>query len=104
MSDSPRPQSITACLIVLNEEARLPAALDSVAWCEEIVVVDSLSTDRTVEIARAHGATVVENAWPGFGAQRNVAIDHATSEWILEVDADERISTDLRDEIRAFLA
>ena len=87
-----------------DEEARLPVALASVAFCDEIVVVDSGSTDRTVEIARAAGAVVVENPWPGFGAQRNVAIDHATSDWVLEIDADEHVSPELRADIRRFLA
>jgi Glycosyl transferase family 2 len=97
-------ESVAACLIVRDEEERLGAALASVAFCDEIVVVDGGSADRTVELARAAGAKVVENPWPGFGAQRNVAIDHATTDWILEVDADERITPPLGDEIRAFLA
>lgn len=100
----PDRQTITACLIVLDEEARLPVALRSVAFCDEVVVVDSGSSDHTVEIARAAGATVVENPWPGFGAQRNVALDHATSDWVLEIDADEHVSPALQDEILAFLA
>lgn len=86
-----------------DEEERLPGALGSVAFCDEIVVVDSGSTDRTVEIARAAGARVIENPWPGYGAQRNVALDHATSDWVLELDADERILPDLQREIRRFL-
>ncbi len=97
------PVRLSACLIVRDEEERLPAALASVAFCDEVVVVDSGSTDRTVAIAADAGATVVENPWPGFGAQRNVAIDHATGEWILEVDADETITPSLAREIRSFL-
>jgi hypothetical protein len=96
--------AISACLIVRNEERQLADALASLAFCDELVVVDSGSTDRTVEVARAGGATVVEHAWRGFGAQRNVAIDHARGDWILEVDADERITPRLRAEIEAFLA
>jgi len=95
--------TVTACLIVLDEERLLPGALASVAFCDEVVVVDSGSTDRTRDIARAAGAVVLENPWPGFAAQRNVAIDRATSDWILELDADERITPMLAAEIRAFL-
>jgi Glycosyl transferase family 2 len=97
------PETVTACLIVRDEEERLPGALESVAFCDEVVVVDSGSTDRTVEIARAAGARVIENAWPGYGAQRNVALEHASSDWILEIDADERILTELQREIRRFI-
>jgi glycosyltransferase involved in cell wall biosynthesis len=104
MVGGPARETVSACLIVRDEEQRLPAALASVAFCNEIVVVDSGSRDRTVELARAAGATVVENPWPGFGAQRNVAIDNATGEWVLEVDADERVSTALQEEIERFLA
>ena len=74
------------------------------AFCDEIVVVDSGSADATREIARAAGARVVEQDWLGFGAQRNVAIDHATGDWVLEVDADERVTPALCAEIQAFLA
>ena len=95
---------ISACLIVQDEQERLPAALQSVAFCDEVVVVDGGSTDRTLEIARMAGATVIENAWPGFSIQRNVALDAATGEWILEIDADERVSPRLRASIEDLLA
>jgi Glycosyl transferase family 2 len=98
------PESLTACVIARDEEERLPACLQSLAFCDEIVVVDSGSRDRTVEIAREAGARVVENPWPGFAAQRNVALDHARSEWVLEIDADERVSPELAAEVRALLA
>jgi hypothetical protein len=97
-------QTVCACIITHDEEERLPDALASVAFCDELIVVDSGSHDRTVGIARAAGARVIENPWPGFGAQRNVAIDAATTAWVLEIDADERVTPRLRAEIEAFLA
>lgn len=96
--------SVTACIIARDEEERLPACLASVAFCDEVVVVDSGSTDATVAIARAAGATVVEERWHGFAVQRNIALDHAHGDWVLEIDADERVSDRLREEIEAFLA
>jgi len=88
---------------VQNEQQRLPAALASVAFCDAVIVVDGGSTDRTVEVARSAGATVIENPWPGYAAQRNVALDAATTAWVLEIDADERISPRLRESIEALL-
>jgi glycosyltransferase involved in cell wall biosynthesis len=98
------PVTITACIIARDEAQSLPDCLASVSFCKEIVLVDAGSTDATVEIARAAGARVVEHPWRGFAAQRNVALDHAHGEWVLEIDADERISGPLRAEIEAFLA
>ena len=91
-------------MIVQNERERLPAALASVAFCEETVVVNGGSTDGTAELARAAGARVIESPWRGFAAQRNVALDAARGEWILEVNADERVSPALRASIEALLA
>jgi hypothetical protein len=100
----PEPRELlTACLIVQNEQDRLPAALASVAFCDEIIVVDGGSTDATVRIATEAGARVIERPWPGFAAQRNAAIDAAGTDWILEVDADERISERLRESILELL-
>lgn len=100
---TPARATLTACIIACDEAERLPSCLDSVAFCDEVVVVDSGSRDATVAIARAAGATVVEQPWRGFAAQRNVALDHAHGEWVLEIDADERVSPSLREEVEAFL-
>jgi hypothetical protein len=97
-------ETITACVIAQDEEQRLPDCLASLEFCDHIVVVDSGSRDRTRELAAGAGAQVVENPWPGFSAQRNVALDHAGGDWVLEIDADERVSPKLAAELRAFLA
>jgi glycosyltransferase involved in cell wall biosynthesis len=93
---------LSVVMIVRDEEDALAAALDSVAFADEIVVVDSGSRDRTVEIARARGAKVVATTdWPGFGPQKNRALEHATRDWVLSLDADERVTPELRAEIEA---
>jgi len=97
-------ETITACVIAQDEEERLPECLAGLEFCDQVVVVDSGSRDRTRELAAAAGAKVVENPWPGFSAQRNVALDHATGDWVLEIDADERVSPELAAELRDFLA
>jgi glycosyltransferase involved in cell wall biosynthesis len=96
---------LSAVVITKDEEARLAASLASVSFCDEVVVVDAGSTDRTREIAEAAGARVLVSApWPGFVAQRNVALDAARSDWVLAVDADERVTPALREEIKALRA
>jgi glycosyltransferase involved in cell wall biosynthesis len=98
------PKTLSVALITLNEAANLPRTLASVSWAREIVVVDSGSTDATVEIARKAGARVVEEPWKGFAAQKNSTIAHATGEWILSLDADEEVSPELAREMQALLA
>jgi glycosyltransferase involved in cell wall biosynthesis len=93
---------LSVIIITKNEAANIRACLDSVKFANEWIIVDSGSTDGTQDIARAFGATVIETAdWPGFGPQKNRALDAATGDWILSLDADERIPDDLRDEILA---
>ena len=91
---------LSVVIITKNEAGHIRACLESVAFADEWIVVDSGSTDGTVEIARAFGATVLETPdWPGFGPQKNRALDAATGDWILSLDADERIPPGLREEI-----
>ncbi|HEU4622075.1 MAG TPA: glycosyltransferase family 2 protein [Burkholderiaceae bacterium] len=98
--NSVRP-TISAILITKNEAHNLGDCLAGLRWCDEVVVVDSGSTDGTLEIARAAGAKVtVFNDWPGFGPQKNRALDLATSDWIFSIDADERVDDTLAEEIR----
>ena len=94
---------VTATVITFNESANLRAALESVSWADEIVGVDSESTDVTAAIARGFTDQVVVRPWPGYIAQKNFAAEHATHDWILSLDADERISPALAEEIRAQL-
>jgi glycosyltransferase involved in cell wall biosynthesis len=95
---------ISAILITLNEERRIAAALESVRFCDEVLVIDAGSTDRTREIAAEAGARVEVRAWDGFTAQRNHAVDSARYDWVLAVDADERVTPALRAEIEAHRA
>lgn len=92
---------ISATIITLNEESNIKAACESVAWADEVVVVDSNSTDATREIAKACGARVITNDWPGFGAQKQFAVDHTQHEWIFSLDADERVSEELKKSIES---
>ncbi|HTT40770.1 MAG TPA: glycosyltransferase family 2 protein [Burkholderiales bacterium] len=97
--------TLSAIVITRDEEAVIRRCLGSVAWADEIVVVDSGSSDRTVEICRELGAKVhVTGDWPGFGAQKNRALDLAGSDWVLSLDADEWVSPELQAEIRATVA
>jgi glycosyltransferase involved in cell wall biosynthesis len=96
---------ISAVLIAQNEEQKITAAVESVRFCDEVVLVDSGSTDRTREVAREAGARVIVNApWPGFVAQRDFAVRAAGNDWVLALDADERVSPGLREEIEALRA
>jgi glycosyltransferase involved in cell wall biosynthesis len=96
--------SLSVTVITRDEEAHLEACLESVAWADEIVVVDAQSGDRTVEIANKYTSRVFVRPWPGFAAQKNFALDQATSPWVLSLDADERVLPELREEIRQVLA
>jgi glycosyltransferase involved in cell wall biosynthesis len=99
------PARLSVCMIALNEEARIGLALDSVAWADEIVVVDGGSSDRTAEIARAKGARVVAAAWPGnFADQLRRALAETREAWVFRLDCDEVVPPELASEIRAAIA
>jgi glycosyltransferase involved in cell wall biosynthesis len=97
------PPLLSVVIVTLNEEENLPRTLASVQWADEIVVVDSGSTDNTVEIARSCGATVIERPWPGYAAQKNFAISQCTGAWVLSLDADEELTVELQQQIRTLL-
>jgi hypothetical protein len=100
-----RSATPVACAIVCqDEEAHIGPCLESVGWCDEVVVVDGGSRDATVEIVRRHAARLIENPWPGYRAQKQVALDAVTAPWALSLDADERVTPELATEIRAALA
>jgi glycosyltransferase involved in cell wall biosynthesis len=91
-------------MIAMNEEHNLPRTLETVKWADEIIVVDSGSKDRTIEIAQSYGAKTSYHAFGGHGEQKNVALDLCTQDWILLLDADEPLTPELQKEIRELLA
>ena len=102
MSQPNRKLPVSAFIITLNEEDRIGTAVRSVVdWVDEVIVVDSGSTDRTCAVATAAGAKVSHNDWPGFGEQKRHAEDLCRNDWLLNIDADEEITAALRDEIVA---
>lgn len=95
---------LTAIVPTFNEEGNLAACLESVRWADEILVADSFSTDRSLEIARRYGARTIQRAYGYSASQKNWAIPQASHPWILLVDSDERVSGPLAEEIRGLLA
>lgn len=94
---------ISVAIITLDEETDIGDCLASVAWADEVVVVDSGSRDRTVDLCRQAGARVIAQPWLGYAAQKNLAIDSSTHEWVFSLDADERVTPSLRTEIADLL-
>ena len=90
---------LSVVIITRNEEHNLGRTLASVAWADERIIVDSGSTDRTLEIAREHDAKVFQESWKGYAQQKNSAIAKASSDWVLSIDADEEVSSELRENI-----
>lgn len=95
---------VSVIVITLNEAANIEACLQSVAWADDVLVVDSGSTDGTPALARAKGARVIERGWPGYSEQKNFAATEARHDWILSVDADERVTPELAAEITSTLS
>ena len=87
---------ISACIITLNEEENIGNAIESLSWADEVVVVDSGSADNTIEIAEKLGAKVFLQDWPGFGKQKQFAVNQCANDWVFSLDADERISEELK--------
>jgi glycosyltransferase involved in cell wall biosynthesis len=98
-----RPE-VSAIVVCFNEEERIEACLEGLRWCDEIVVVDSFSTDRTPEICRRYTERFYQRPWAGYGDQKAHAHSLATKDWVLLVDSDERVSAALRQEILAALS
>ena len=103
-SPSGEAPPLSVAVITRNEEERLPQCLRSVAFAGEVLVVDSGSTDRTVEIARSAGARVLEEPWRGFSGQKQFAVDSCVHDWVLILDADERIPPETAEAVRKALA
>ena len=95
---------LTVTVITLNEAENIGPALESVSWADEIIVVDSHSTDDTAAVARRYASRVEVRDWPGYSAQKNYAAEMASNDWILSIDADERVTPELAAEIRALAA
>jgi glycosyltransferase involved in cell wall biosynthesis len=91
--------TVSAIVVCFNEEDRIADCLESVRWCDEIVVVDSFSTDRTAEICRRYADRFVQHEWSGYREQKVFAHSLATRDWVLVIDADERVTLELRQEI-----
>lgn len=94
---------LSVTIITYNEEKNLQGCLESVKWADEIVVVDALSSDRTLEIAKKYTDKVFKNEWKGFVEQSNFALEQASHEWVLRLDADERVPPSLAEEIQGIL-
>ena len=100
----PVSRPTVACVVITkNEESNIADCLASVRWTDDIIMVDAESRDRTVDLARDCGAKVFVRPWPGFGLQKNFGMAQASSDWILILDADERVTEELRKEVRTCL-
>ncbi len=96
--------ALSAAVVAQNEAERIGPCLDSLSWVDEIIVVDGGSADGTQNLCRQHGARVIEHPWEGYSIQKNRALGEASHPWVLSVDADERVTEDLRQEIEDLLS
>jgi len=97
-------ESVSAFVITFNEEAHIKDCLESVSFCDEVIVVDSFSKDRTVEIAEGMGARVIQREWPGYRAQKAFGLAQCSHKWVVNLDADERVDLTLKGEILEILS
>lgn len=97
-------EKLSVIIIAFNEEKNITDCLESVKWADEIIFVDSQSTDATVDIARRYNAKILIKKWEGFPAQKSYALENASNEWVLSIDADERVTPELKTEITSVLS
>ena len=97
-------RKLSVYVLTYNEEAKIEDCLESVTWADEIVILDSFSTDRTVQICQKYTDRIIQREFCGFGKLRNLAVEQCANQWILSVDADERVTPELREEVRKKLA
>lgn len=102
MNNTPR-STISAFIVCCNEERQIRRCLESVAWCDEIIIVDSGSTDTTLEICREFTHKITHKDWQGYVKQKRFALEQCSCDWVLNVDADEEVSSELKDEILSIL-
>jgi glycosyltransferase involved in cell wall biosynthesis len=95
--------TVSAYIVCFNEEDRIRECLESVRWADEIIVVDSFSTDKTADICREYTDKIFQNPWPGCAGQKNFALDKATGDFVINIDADERVTPELRAELMRLL-
>lgn len=99
----PGREQISAFIVCYNEEDQIADCLESLTFCDEIVAIDSFSTDSTVEICRSYGAKVIQHPWPGYRQQKAFGLSRTMNEWVINLDADERVSPELRENILVVL-
>lgn len=104
MEDQIKEIKISALVIAKNEEKNIEDCLKSVSWCDEIILVDSKSTDRTVDIAKKYTDKIIVHDWQGYAFARELSLQNASGNWIISLDADERVSPELKNEIDQLLS